>query len=257
MSQLEGHAALVTGASRGIGRVIAETLAREGATVVCAARTASDLDVVVAGIEARGGKAAAIVCDVTSEEAVHRLQGEAGRLCGFVDIVVNNAGIYEVGAFQSLSADTFRRVMETNLIGTVRVTSAFLGPMLERRSGRIINIASTAGKSGSRFQSAYNASKHAVVGLTKCLALETAPMGVRVNAICPGFVETDLLSEEVVAQLAPLMRVPADEVMATLIGRVPIGRFVTPEEVAELALYLAGPASDGLTGQAITLSGGF
>jgi NAD(P)-dependent dehydrogenase (short-subunit alcohol dehydrogenase family) len=256
MNQLQDRIAVVTGASRGIGRAIAEAFALEGASVVCAARTASALEGVVVAIKDAGGEAIAVVCDVTDDKAVARLHQTAAREYGFVDVVVNNAGIYRVGRFLDLGVAGFRQLMETNLMGTVRVTSAFLPAMLENRTGRIINIASTAGKYGSTFQSSYNSSKHAVVGLTRCLALETAPMGIRVNAICPGFVDTDLFSEEIIEELASIMSMPIDQVIPSLIDRIPIGRFVTVGEVAELAVYLASPAGDGMTGQSLTLAGG-
>jgi NAD(P)-dependent dehydrogenase (short-subunit alcohol dehydrogenase family) len=256
MERLISQVAVVTGASRGIGRAIAEGFAREGARVVCAARSEHALNEVVSAITDRGGDAAAVFCDVTDARSVRSLVIQAEERYGFVDTLVNNAGAYRAGAFLDQAPASFRELMEINLMGTVSVTSHFLPQMLERRTGRIINIASTAGKYGSKNQSAYNASKHAVVGLTRSLALEVADTAIRVNAICPGFVATDLIDSEALATHARLLECDVQDVMTRLIGRVPIGRILEPEEIAELAIYLASDAAAGMTGQALTIDGG-
>lgn len=254
--RLDGQTAVVTGASRGIGRAIAEAYGREGAAVVCAARSLEQLREVVDGIEQRGGTAVAVACDITDDAQVDDLVQQTEQSFGAVVTLVNNAGAYMPGRFLDYELEDFRRIMEVNWLGTVRVTRAFLPGMLEREHGRIINIASTAGKYGSLFQSPYNSSKHAVVGLTRCLALETAKQGVRVNAICPGFVETDMITGDAVTGLAGILGIDEDDVIPTVLQRVPIGRMLQPEEVAELAVYLASPPADAMTGQALTVSGG-
>lgn len=254
--RLDGQTAVVTGASRGIGRAIAEAYAREGAAVVCAARNLEQLGQVVDGIERHGGRALAVACDITDDAQVDDLVQRTQGAFGDVGALVNNAGAYMPGRFLDYDLEDFRRIMDVNWLGTVRVTRAFLPGMLAREHGRIINIASTAGKYGSLFQSPYNSSKHAVVGLTRCLALETAKQGVRVNAICPGFVETDMITGDAVTGLSAILGIDEEDVVPAVLQRVPIGRMLQPEEVAELAVYLASPPADAMTGQALTLSGG-
>jgi len=254
VSRLAGVRAVVTGSGRGIGRAIALAYAAEGAAVVVSARSEPEIAAVAGAIRAAGGVAHAVPADVCDEAQVARLAEAAPeRLGGPVTVLVNNAGTYLAKRFLDYTMAEWQRVLEMNVLAAIRVTRAFLGGMVERRSGRIINIASTAGKYGSYWQSAYNVSKHGLVGLTRCLALETGAHGVRVNAICPGFVNTDLISP---AQLAPLYGVPEERIPALLAQRAPIGRTVTPEEVAALAVYLASPAADGMNGQALTLDGG-
>ena len=172
-----------------------------------------------------------------------------------MDVLVNNAGITKIAKFSDYEVEDFQRVMDVNFMGLVRITKAFLPVMLESRKGRVINIASTAGKYGSMYQSAYNSSKHAVVGLTKCLGLETAKSGVTVNAICPGFVDTPLIENQR-PYFARAAGIPEDAAESMLLQRVPMGRFVEPEEVAHLAVYLASGESAAMTGQALTISGG-
>lgn len=253
---LTGKVAVVTGASRGIGRAIGAAFARAGASVVCAARSSGDLDAVVGEIIAAGGDAVAVTCDVTERLSVLGLRETVEGDYGGADILVNNAGVYRARRFLDYSLQDFHDVFEVNVFGAVRVTQALLPSMLERDGGRVINVASTAGKYGSLFQSAYNASKHALVGLTRCLALETASTGVRVNAICPGFVDTEMVDEAVSRDFAEILDVPEEEVVGHVLKRVPIGRMIEPVEVAAMALYLTSPEADGITGQAFTISGG-
>ena len=254
--RLTGQVAVVTGASRGIGRAIAEAYAREGAAVICAARSRDQLEEVTDGIEDAGGQAVAVACDISDDGQVADLVDRAEDAFGPVDTLVNNAGVYKPGRFLDYELEDFRHIMEVNWLGTVRVTQAFLPGMIEREHGRIINVASTAGKYGSLFQSPYNSSKHAVVGLTRCLALETAKQGIRVNAICPGFVDTDMISGSAVSGFSEIMGIDEDQVVPAVLQRVPIGRMLEPEEVAELAVYVASPPADAMTGQALTISGG-
>lgn len=254
--ELTGQVAVVTGASRGIGRAIARAFAREGASVVCVARSSHALDVLVDEINAEGGDAVRVSCDVTDRGSVQALGAAVEEQHGVADIVVNNAGVYRARRFLDYSLQDFREVFEVNVFGVVAVTQALLPLMLERDRGRVINVASTAGKYGSLFQSAYNASKHALVGLTRCLALETASSGVRVNAICPGFVDTDMVDQAVAKDLAPILNMTEQDVVAQVLQRVPIRRMIQPSEVAAMAVYLASPGADGITGQAFTISGG-
>lgn len=254
MNRLAGSRAVITGSGRGIGRAIAEAMAAEGAHVVITDLNAPATDEVAAHIVASGRVAHAIACDVRDDEAVSKLAARATELLGgYVNVLVNNAGVYRPRRFLDYEMADWDWTFQVNVFGVVRVTRAFLPAMLENRQGRIINMASIAGKWGSLWQSAYNASKHAIVGITRCLAVETGSAGVRVNAICPGFVKTDLVSAE---ELAAAYQMPEEEIWKTIDSRAPIGRTVRPDEIAELAVYLASPLADGMTGQALTLAGG-
>lgn len=255
-ARLARRRAVLTGAGGGIGRAIAIAFAREGAAVVCAGRRRQPLEETAALIHDVGGRAIVVVSDVTDDAAVTLLRDRAIDELGAIDVLVNNAGVYAPGRFLNQSVDDWRGVFDVNVFGVVRTTHAFLPAMLEAGDGRIINIASTAGKYGSWFQSPYNASKHAVVGLTKCLALEAAAAGVTVNAICPGFVGTEMIAGDALDVIAGEMGCERSEAEARLLSRVPIGRFITVEEVAELAVYMASDAAAGMTGSAVTLAGG-
>ena len=254
--RLAGRSAVITGAGRGIGSAIARAYAAEGANVVLAARTSSEIASIAAQINGSdGGTAVAVVCDVTDGEQVETLVAEAREALGTIDVLVNNAGTTKIGRFLDASVDDFARVMDVNFLGVVRMTRAVAPLMVEVGRGKIINVASTAGKYGSVLQSPYNASKHAVVGLTRCLALELARAGVTANAICPGFVDTPLI-ENAIGPFAAAAGVEESAVLPMLLERVPLGRLLDPEEVAHLAVYLGSPESDAMTGQALTISGG-
>jgi NAD(P)-dependent dehydrogenase (short-subunit alcohol dehydrogenase family) len=254
--RLEGRAALVVGASRGIGAAIARAYAREGAAVAVSARSAAPLEALAGELRAGGAGAAAIAADVADPGAAAAAVAAAAAALGRpVDVLVYAAGQPAVGRFEDLGDDVWRRLYEVNVLGAARFARAVLPAMRDAGSGRIVNVASTAAKYGSMFQSPYNATKHALLGMTRCLALETARSGITVNAICPGFVDTEMV-HAAVPVWAPLLGVPEDEVVGAVVSRVPIGRMIEPSEVAELACYLASPGASGMTGQGVTLAGG-
>ncbi|MFW6090724.1 MAG: SDR family NAD(P)-dependent oxidoreductase [Actinomycetota bacterium] len=253
--RLTGLSIVITGAGRGIGRAIATRFAGEGASVVLGARTRDDVEDCAAEIRDKGGEAVAATLDVTSDESVAALADMVHERFGTIDVLVNNAGAYHVGRFTDIPVEVFAHLVNVNYLGAVRMIQAFLPRMLERGQGNIVTVASTAGKYGSPFQTPYNGSKHAVVGLTRSLGLELGPTGVRINAIAPGFVQTDMV-DTARERFGEILGVGPDEVDATLLQRVPMGRFLQPEEIAHLAVYLASPESAGMTGQTMTISGG-
>ena len=245
---------MVTGSGRGIGRAIAADLAGQGAAVVVTARTRSQLVAAVEEIRDSGGEAHPVVCDITDDSDVERLAAESARLLGGpVDTLVNNAGVYKAARHLDHSLDDWKRILDVNVLATVRVTNAFLPALAELDRSRVIIVASIAGKKGSVGQSAYNSSKHAQIGLTRCLAMEYGRTGLRVNAICPGFTMTDLID---VDELAAAHGKPPHRAWADVEAASTIGRTVRLEEIAALAVYLASPAADGMNGQSIAVDGG-
>ena len=250
MSQrLEGKTAVITGGGRGIGRAIALAYVQAGATCIVASRQLEDLEATAR--LAPHGAVEAIVCDVASDTSVAAMAELVLGKFGGVDIVVNNAGGHAAGSFLEIDAATYSRLYEVNVVGIVRVSQAFLGGMIERGRGSIVNIASTAGLFESPGQAPYNASKHGAVGLTRCMALELASTGVTCNAICPGFVDTPMLEG-----FADLVGAEADELRKRLAQRTPMGRILDPSEIANLAVYLGGDESSGMTGQTMAISNG-
>lgn len=252
--RLAGRAVLITGASRGIGRAIAERFAEEGADLFLSATRIEGLGDVRAACQARGARVNVYAADVADRVQVAAMVDAAAASFGRIDGLVNNAGIYKAARFVDYDPRDFDDVMRVNLYGAFHVMQLTLRRMLAQGHGKIINIASTAGKWESPNQAAYNASKHALVGLTRCAALETANRGITVNAICPAFVETDMLQDFKVH--ADMAGVSFERFRETLLARVPMGRFVQPIEVAHLAVYLASSESDTMTGETLTLAGG-
>ncbi len=252
---LRGEVAWVTGSGRGIGRAIALRLADAGARVVVSSRSADEIDAVASQIKDRRGDALALPCDVTSVSDVADLVERTEARLGPIGILVNNAGIAESVPFVRLERDVWDRTIAVNLTGTYLCTRAVLPTMIERRRGRVINIASTAGRTGYRYTAAYCAAKHGVVGLTRSVALEVASKDVTVNAVCPGWVDTDMTTASIarIAEKTGQTLADAREVIERM---NPQYRLIAPDEIAGLVVYLASDAAQGITGQAIDVDGG-
>lgn len=249
---LNGKTALVTGGGRGIGRAIALAFASEGARVAVAARSVEQVNEVAAEI---GKESIALVCDVSQSESVARMFAEMRERFGEADILVNNAGIAESATIVNTSDEFWQRHLGINLSGTFYCTRAALPSMLKKGWGRVINIASIAGKTGAPYIAAYSASKHGVLGLTRSVALEVATTGVTVNAICPGYVETDMVSRGV-DRITSVTGRSAEEALESLRKMNPQNRFVTTDEVVAVVLLLASHEGRGINGQGINIDGG-
>jgi len=242
--------ALITGGGRGIGRAIASRLVQAGATVTVIGRNRNTLDEAVAA----GAAHFAAVADVADQAAISAAIAEAARRQP-IDILVANAGIAESAPFGKSDAALFRRMMDVNFMGVVHAVQAVLPSMKERPYGRIVAVASTAGLKGYAYVSAYSAAKHAVVGLVRSLALELANTRVTVNAVCPGFTDTDLVASSIDNIMKKTGRSHAQAV-AELARHNPQGRLVTPAEVADTVLWLCGEGAGAITGQAVAVAGG-
>lgn len=252
---LAGRRALVTGAGRGIGRSIALMLAQAGADVAVSARSQNQIDEVAAEIEALGCRAAAVPCDVTIPEDVERMAAHVHNRLGGVDILVNNAGMGYSHKFATHPDEMWHTVMAVNLHSAYYVTKAFVQGMIERRQGRIINIASVAAKVGGKYTAAYNASKHGVLGLTRSLAAELVSHNITVNAICPGYVDTPM-TDGTVSGIVGYTGMSEEHARKYLESSSPQNRLIAPEEVAALTVFLASDLALGITGQAINIDGG-
>jgi 3-hydroxybutyrate dehydrogenase len=252
---LTGRVAIVTGGGRGIGAAVARALAEAGARVVVSARSTGQVEGVARDLVAAGHEAHAVTCDVTDAESVARMLGRAESELGQTDILVNNAGVASSAPLRSLDLEEWNRLMSVNATGTFLCTRAFLPGMIAAGWGRVVNVASVAGRAGAAYISAYAASKHAVIGFTRSVAAEVAARGVTVNAICPGYVETPMTDESIERIVARTGQSAAD-VRGRIVAMNPQGRLIEPEEVAFLAVALCDPRARGINGQAIGVDGG-
>jgi 2-deoxy-D-gluconate 3-dehydrogenase len=238
--------AVVTGASRGLGRAIARALAAAGAAVVGAGRAARELDETAHLIEAAGGRALAVITDVTSYPAVESLMATAVAELGRLDIVVNNSGVAKVAPLAELSLEDWRAMVDVNLTGTFHGCRAAAPHLIAQRSGKVINVASVLGAVGLPGYTVYGATKGGVIALTRALGVEWARHNIQVNAIAPGWFATDMTHDAF-----------ADErINARLTRDIPARRIGRPEEIGALAVYLASDGSDFMTGQTVFLDGG-
>lgn len=241
---LTDKVAVVTGASRGIGRSIALALAAQGADLVVAARSLPPLQELVVEIEALGRKALAVTADAAITEDAQRLIASAVERFGRVDILINNAGITRDGLLLRMKDEDWDAVLDTNLKGAFLLSRAAAKLMSKQRSGRIINISSVVGMMGNPGQANYSASKAGLIGLTKSIARELARRGVTVNAIAPGFIETDMTSEL------------SEKVRQELTAQIPLGRLGQAEDIAQAVVYLASDHAGYITGQVLGVNGG-
>jgi len=250
VTRLQGKAAIVTGAGTGIGRAIALALAREGAKVAVAGRRRDKLEEVAQAIRKAGGEALVVVCDVTKEADARKAVSEAENAFGLVNVLVNNAGALSVSTVESISEAEWDRLMATNLKGPFLMSRAVLPAMRRAGGGAIVNVGSILGLIAMKDRAAYCASKGGVTMLTKAMALDHAHDKIRVNCICPAIVETELISD--------LFSKTEEgrQARAARVAGLPAGRFGKPEDVAQLAVFLASEESSWMTGTALPLDGG-
>ena len=245
---LEGKIAIVTGAGRGgrgIGRGIALALAEAGADVCITARSnIADAESVADAVRELGRKGVALTCDVANAESVEALFTQAAAELGKVNILVNNAGITKDGLLLRMSEDSWDAVLDANLKGTFLCTRAAAKLMVKQRGGRIINITSVMGQIGNPGQANYSASKAGIIGFTRTVARELGGRGITVNAVAPGFIDTNMTEAL------------AENVKETVLGKIPLGRFGTPEDVGAAVAFLASEAASYITGQILTVDGG-
>ena len=253
MAELSGKIAVITGGGRGIGRAIALAFAEAGADIALLGRTPAPLEQVRSECTAFGVRALALPCDVADAVAVSAAFAAVHDTFGPTNILVNNAGITASVKFAETDDATWERIMRVNVTGPFLCCRAVVPEMAARGGGRIINIASVAALSGIPYSSAYSASKHALLGLTRSLALELARQGITANAICPGWVATDMLDDAVQNIVAKTGRTAGDAV-AGVLAMSGQARVITPEEVAAVALRLAGPGGATTTGEAVVVA---
>jgi 3-hydroxybutyrate dehydrogenase len=252
---LEGQHAIITGGSRGIGAAIATALANRGAGITLMARSIGDLRAHAAALQQLGGPVQVLECNVADEASVERAFERAESGFGAAAILVNNAGTAKSAKFAATSRAVWDQMIGVNLTGTYLCTARAIPAMLAAKHGRIVNIASTAGLRGYKTMTAYCAAKHGVIGFTRALALETAKAGVTVNAVCPGYTDTDLTDSAVENIVNALGKTPA-EARALLVGIIPRGVMTTPTEVAAAVAWLCAPESGAITGIALPVAGG-
>jgi len=243
----------VTGGGRGIGRAVALAFAEPGATIAIAARSVDQLEDTASAIRDRGAESIALTMDVRDAESVRAGFRQLAARADRIDVLVNNAGVGGGEPVQSSDESGWRRIIDTNVVGTYLVTRAAL-PLMSHGS-RIVNLSSVLGRFGVPGYTAYCASKHAVIGFTRALALELAPRAITVNALCPGWVDTDMAVEGMTLG-AEAMGVTYEEFRRRALKAVPIKRIIQPEEVARVVRFLAAPESSAITGQTYNVCGG-
>lgn len=249
---LVGRTAVVTGAARGIGAAIAETLAREGAELVLLGRHLAPLEALATRLPV---KSLAITADVAEPASVTAAFARIREQFPRIDILVNNAGQAKSAPFSRTDFTLWQSMLAVNLTGAFLCTREVYPAMLKQDYARIVNIGSTVGLTGQAYVSAYSAAKHGLIGLTRALAREAAASALTVNAVCPGYTETDIVNEAVANIVAKTGKTAA-EARAALVSRNPQGRFIQPAEVANAVLWLCLPGSESITGQAIAIAGG-
>jgi len=252
---LDGRVALVTGGGRGIGAATARLLAGAGARVVVASRTADEIEAVAEEIRGTGATAEAVPCDVSDAAAIARLRGAAEARFGTVDILVANAGLASSAPLARIELGEWNRLFAVNATGPFLCAQAFVPGMVARRWGRIVNIASLAGRTGAPYIAAYASTKHALVGLTRALAAELADKGITVNAVCPGYVDTPM-TDRSVERIVEKAGVAAEATRAKLVAANPQRRLITAEEVAFIAVTLCDERARGVNGQTLGIDGG-
>lgn len=255
---LQGRHALVTGGGRGIGAAIARRLLEEGASVTLVGRDCTVLDAAMQALEplaVDGAALGAAAADITDADEVSAAFARATSERGPITLLINNAGQAHSAPFGKTDLALWQRMLDVNLTGTFLCTQAALPAMLEQGWGRIVNVASTAGLIGYGYVSAYCAAKHGVIGLTRALALELAPKGITVNAVCPGYTETDIV-RDAVANIVGKTGRTEEQARAELAARNPQRRLVQPDEVADAVAWLCRPSASAITGQAVPVAGG-
>jgi 3-oxoacyl-[acyl-carrier protein] reductase len=241
---LEGQVALVTGASRGLGRAIAQALAAQGASIAAVARSADALADTLASIRSAGGTAEAFPVDVADSDAVDAMVDQANTRFGKIDVLVNNAGVTRDGLLMRMKTEDWDTVINTNLKGAFHFTRPVGRLMVKQRAGRIVNISSVIGLMGNAGQANYAASKAGLIGFSKSVAREFASRGITCNVVCPGFIETDMTKDL------------SDDLKKKLLERIPLQRLGQPDDIAGVVAFLCSPAASYITGQIITVDGG-
>jgi D-sorbitol dehydrogenase (acceptor) len=254
--RLQHRTAVITGANQGIGAATARAFAAEGAHVHLWDRRGEALAAGVEAARALGVQAAARTVDVTDPAAVEAAMAAAEEALGHIDILVNCAGVFHTAPLLETTLADWERVMRVNVTGTLLCMQAALRRMVPRGYGKVVNLASIAGRRGNSLVSAYSASKHAVVGLTRCAALEMARHGITVNAICPGYVETEMFGAVLSGFSAQRGIDDPERLRGDMLRNSPISRMTRPEEIAGVAVFLASAESDGMTAQTLVYDGG-